>query len=76
MSNFKNPNNIPAEIMALMPTGKDAPPSHASVDDGSYRGVVVGADPFRCRDPKNELKNRPRGAGQLDPDAGDRFWGL
>lgn len=72
----KNANNVPPEILAMMPTGKDAPPTYDSVDDGSYRGVPVDPatgrplDPFRCRDPRNAARTNPRRSeAKLDDDA-------
>jgi len=47
-----------------------------------YRGVPVDPrtgrpiDPFRCRDPKNVKRTNPRRKDTLDPDAGERFWGI
>lgn len=79
--NFKNPNpNIPREILDLMPTGKDALPSHEPVPGAAehYRGVPVdpatghALDPFKCRDPKaNARRTNPRGGqmARLDDDA-------
>ena len=45
---FKNPNpNIPPDILAMMPTGKDAPPSHEPIPGAEhYRGIPLGGDPF------------------------------
>lgn len=71
---FKNPNpNIPPDILAMMPTGKDAPPSHEPIPGAEhYRGIPLGGDPFGCRDPKaNAARTNPRGGAiaKLDDDA-------
>ncbi len=79
MSDFRNPN-VPPEIDALMPRGKDAPPSHEPVPGAEhYRGAPVDPatglpiDPFACRDPKaNSKRTSPPGYGaiaRLDDDA-------